>query len=254
MEEARRVLGGVSLVRQLDELPTGYLRIETPFKYPDGSSIDVFIHPPSRVPEVRLSDLGQTTAWLLDLQVRPWLSKKRQGLLEDALHTYDVQQSGGELTLMVSGAQELPEGVIRLSQACLRVADLSFTRRSSLQSTFAEEIEQMLDDAELPYESGAEIPGKYGNLIHVDFSVQGRRTRSLVLTLASQSTSAAHTTSNEIFRKWHDLDVPNRDSQFLTVFDDRSNAYRDEDLKRLEAVSTVLPFSDRAGVRDVLSA
>ncbi len=254
IEQARDLLRCVSLVRDVDVLPSGHFRLETPFKYPDGSSIDVFIAPPNLLPEVRLTDLGQTAAWLLNLQVKPWLSKKRQAFVEDALRTFDVRQSGGELVLQLASPTDLPDGVMRLAQACLRVADLTFTRRSSLQSAFGEEIEEILDDAELSYTPNPEIAGRYGNVVRVDFSVEGRRTRSFVLTLASQNPSAAHSISNEIFRKWYDLDVPERPEQRVTVFDDRSSAYRDEDLKRLEGISTVLPFSDRNAVRDVLAA
>ena len=116
-QQAVGLLGQVSLVRSADELPSGHVRIETPFKYPDGSSIDVFLEPRTLIDETRLSDLGQTTAWLLDLQVKPWLSKKRQAFVEDALRTYGVEQSGGELILLVPRPAELAEGVIRLAQA-----------------------------------------------------------------------------------------------------------------------------------------
>jgi hypothetical protein len=244
----------VSLLRGADLLRTGYLRLETAFSYPDGTSIEVFVAPPDRIPGLRLTDLGQTTAWLLNLQVKPWLSKKRRALVEDALSTYGVAQAGGELVLPIASEGALADGVIRLSQACLRVADLSFTRRSSLQSTFVEEVEEVLSDADLPYEANPEVPGRYGKPVPVDFAVPGGRTRSLVLTLASNNPSAAHTMSNEIFRRWHDLDLPSRPDQRVTLFDDRSAAYREEDLARLGEISDVVPFSDRAGVRLLLAA
>lgn len=253
-EEAYKLLSSVSLVRSADMLPSGYLRLETPFKYPDGTSIDVFVEPKALLPEIRLSDLGQTTGWLLNLQMKPWLSRKRRALVDDALSTYGVAQSGGELVLDIPEAAALPDGIIRLSQACLRVADLSFTRRSSLQSSFLEEVEEVLDDSELSYTANAEVLGKFGNVVRVDFSVEGRRSKSLVLTLGSQNPSAAHTLANEVFKRWHYLNVSARPEQRVTLFDDRSSVYRDEDLKALEEVSTVLPFSDRNGVRELLAA
>lgn len=254
VDAAKKLLGHVSLFRDVDVLPAGHLRIETAFRYPDGTSIDIFVSPPDLLPGLRLSDQGQTNAWLLDLQIKAWLSKKRRAFIEDALHTYGAQQAGGELVLQIDGPAALSDGVIRLSQACLRVADLTFTRRSSLQSTFAEEVEEVLSDAELPYETGPEIVGKYGKPVPVDFSVQGAHSKSLVLTLASQNPSAAHALSVEIFRRWHDLDLPQVTEQRVTLYDDRSNAYREEDLKRLQESSNVLPFSDRKGVRDLLAA
>lgn len=254
VSEVKELVSNVSLVRNADLLPTGYIRLETVFRYPDGSSIDVFLAPQNLLPGHRLTDLAQTTAWLLDVQVKPWLSKKRRMFVEDAIRTLGVAQKGGELFVDVSELSQIADAVTRLGQACLRVADLLFTRRASLQTSFAEDIEEVLADADLPYESAVDIEGRYGRVVRVDFSVQGARARSLVLGLSSHNASAAHTAANEIFRKWHDLREPQRTEQRVTLFDDRSNAYRDDDLKRLEEVSVIVPFSDREGVRELLAA
>ena len=138
-DEIQTALQGGSIVGGIDVLPSRYVRIETTFKYPDGTSIEVFVAPQALISGLRLTDLGQTNAWLLNLQVKPWLSKKRSQFVEDALATYSVTQDGGELTVEVAPTS-LFDGVIRLSQACLRYADLLYTRRTSLQSTFLEEI------------------------------------------------------------------------------------------------------------------
>lgn len=244
----------VSLVREASELPSGYLRFETIFRYPDGTSIEVFAPTRTGQGPLRLTDLGQTTEWLLDLRLKPWLSKKRRGLVENALRTYGASQMGGELVVEVPDAAQLSEGLVRLSQACVRVADLTFTRRSSLQSAFVEEVEEVLDDSDLPYEPLAQVTGRYDKVVNVDFLVRGPRTPSLVLTLASQNISAAHARANEVFRSWYDLDIPERSEQRVTLYDDRSNAYRDDDLKRLEDLSSVVPFSDRAGLQTLLAA
>jgi Domain of unknown function DUF1828 len=253
LDQAKALLKCVSLFRDLDMLPSGYLRVETAFTYPDGTSVEVFIPPATLLPNVRLTDLGQTTTWLLDLHLKPWLSAKRRGFVEDALRTYGVQQHGGELFVDVT-PESLASGVIRLSQACIRMADLMFTRRSSLQSTFVEEVEDFFNDAELQYETGVELLGKFNKPVNVDFSVQGASTTSLVQALSSQNPSAAHTASVEIFRRWHDLAIPERTEQRVTLLDDRSSAYKDEDLKRLGELSNVIAFSDRTSVRELLAA
>ncbi len=87
LAEVQKLLSGHPLVRSVDQLPKGHVRIETPFMYPDGGSVDVFLVDESPLlPPTKLSDLGQTIAWLADVQVKPWLSKKRRQFLEDALH------------------------------------------------------------------------------------------------------------------------------------------------------------------------
>lgn len=254
LDTAAPALACVSLVREATELPTGYLRFETIFRYPDGTSIEVFAPQTLTDASVRLTDLGQTTEWLLDLRLKPWLSQKRRAYVESALRTYDATQDGGELVVEISNIGDLASGVVRLAQACVRVADLTFTRRSSLRTAFAEEVEEVLDDSDLAYEPSAAVTGRFGKVVNVDFLVRGQNVSSLMLMLASQNPSAAHARAVEVFRSWYDIDVPERTEQRVTVFDDRSKAYRDDDLARLEEVSTVVPFSDRTGLRTLLAA
>lgn len=203
---------------------------------------------------LRLSDLVCTMECLLDVQVRPWLSKKRQRFVEDALRLYGVRQEGGALELPLSCLDELVAGVVRLGQACVRVADLLYTRRSSFQAPVTEEVEEILAEGELEYETNPELEGRFGNRVRVDFLVRGRRTSSAVLTWSSANTSQAHVQANEIFRRWYDLEIPTRREQRVTIFDDRYDVYREDDLRRLRDKSDVLGLSDRTGMLDLLAA
>ena len=125
-DAVKSLVDGHSLVRSIDQVRKGALRLETAFLYPDGSSVDVFlVEDDPLFPKLKLSDFGQTTSWLLDVQVKPWLSKKRQRFVEDALRTYGVEQVGGALELPLRGLDGLVEGVVKLGQACIRVADLT---------------------------------------------------------------------------------------------------------------------------------
>jgi len=257
--EIERLTDELCMVRARDVVPRGHLRLETKFLYPDRSSVDVFIVNGSQqqllAPSPILSDLGQTTSWLADVQVKPWQSKKRQRFLEDAIYVLGIRQNGGALeTTFEPNHDGLEDAVIRLGQACVRVADLSFTRRSSLQVTATDEVEELISDAELNYQTNAQLQGRHGNVVVVDFLVEGRRRKSAVLTLAAQSTTTAHSVANEIFRKHYDLDTPQRGEQRVTVYDDRLDVYRPEDLDRLRDVCEVVPLSARQDLVAVLAA
>jgi hypothetical protein len=255
LEDLRKQTEGHRIVRGVDQLPKGHVRLETAFLYPDGSSVDVFVVGEDPLFQtLKLSDLGQTTTWLLDVQVRPWLSKKRQRFVEDALRIYDVKQTGGALERSLPTLDGLIEGVVMLGQACVRVADLTYTRRSSLQSSFSEDLEEFLADSDLEFEPNPELAGRHGTKVRVDFLVKGAHTSSAILGLASGSASQAHVLSNEIFRRWYDLDIPGRSENRVTVFDDRVDVYRPEDLLRLRDVSEVVALSDRQTMRDLLAA
>jgi len=251
LPQVKRGIAGQVLVREVSQLPRGHIRIETALKYPDGTSVEVFVRKVDLANELLLTDLGQTHAWLLNVQVKPWLSRKRQAFLTDALKTYGVSQEGGELTIKLNDVGQLGDGILKLAQACLRVADLCYTRRASLQTSFVEEVEEVVDDLDLSYEPDAELEGKFGKLVRVDLLVAAR-TPSLVLAWSSGNASQAHTIQNEIFRKWADLSQ--RPEQRVTVFDDRFNVYRDDDFKRIQDISNLVAVSDRALLKTVLAA
>lgn len=242
-----------SLVRAVDRVPKGHVRLETAFLYPDGGSVDVFVVDDPLLPPSRLSDFGQTISWLADVQVRPWLSKKRQRFLEDALRLYDVQQVGGALETELASLDDLVSGVVRLGQACVRVADLTYTRRTSLQVGVTEEIEEVLADSNLDYESDIELEGQFGIPVRVDFLVRTSRRPSAILSLSSPNSSQAHYVAIEIFRKWFDLDMPNGPER-ITVLDDRFDVYRTDDLQRLRNISDLVALSDRRALLDLLAA
>jgi hypothetical protein len=251
IEQIQERLSKNSLVEHVDKVgPKQHIRVETGLKYPDGSSIDVFL---LNQDELVLSDLGQTMSWLVEVQVSPWKSKKRQAILEKSIELLNVVQQGGTLEYRPKSNDEIGKGLLLLAQACFRVADLNFTRRSSLQSTFHDDVEEFITDLDCPYEPNAEILGPYENLIKVDFLVHGRSSSSALLTLSSGNSSAAHQASNEILRKWTDLVQTNEHSR-VTIFDDQKDIYRDDDLQRLRSFSTVVPFSDRESLQTLIAA
>ncbi len=244
-----------TLVRAIDPTKKGAFRLETAFLYPDGGSVDVFLiedAPPQAA--LKLSDLGQTTSWLLDMQVKAWLSKKRQLFVEDALRNYGVVQSGGAFELPLESIDSLVDGIVRLGQACVRVSDLIYTRRCALQTGLDEELEEFLSNVGMPFDANVELVGRRGTSVRVDFVVIGARAQSAILGLASGSTSQAHVAANEIFRRWYDLDTPDRTEQRVTVFDDRYDVYRNDDLVRLRDLSDVVALSDRQSLQALLAA
>ncbi len=177
--------------------------------------------------------------------------------LQDAISLYGVELVGGALDKRIDDTQaSLREGVVLLGQACVRMSDLLFTKRSPLQSVFADEVEEFLADAELDCETSTAIAGQFGP-VSADFLVRGRTTTSAVMTLFSRMPTAAHPAANEVFRKVHDLYAAGRPEQRVTLLDDTvdvSRVYRDEDLRRIEAYSAILPFSDRGTDRALLAA
>lgn len=246
-------LRGQAFVRGIDDVERGHIRVQTDFRYPEGSYVDLFLLDNGLFPHERLSDLGNTYSWLADLQIRPWESKKRLQFVQDVVNSLDVEIVGGALETRVTELSALPSAISRLGQACLRVADLMYTRRSSLLVPVAEEVEEILVDIGVDYETDAELAGIYGTMVKVDFLVATQRNPTAILTWASTNPSQGHQIGNEIFRRWYDL-RENPTADRVTIYDDRVAAYRDEDLKRLADLSEIVGLSERGRIVELLKA
>ncbi len=248
-----------AVVTSASELPSGLVRIETALRYPDGSQVDVYLRQRESLlseEQLALTDAGETMAWLLHIPIKPWLSAKRQSFLDDILRTLRVRQEGGELVCDVSDPSRLADDIVRLGQACVRMADLIFTKRAALSVGFAEEVEEVVADCDLPYQTGAELLGRHGNPVRVDFLVTGGVQSTAILALSAQGPSSARTSAHSAFCKWYDLAVPERTEQRVTVYDDRQErVYRPDDLDRLADLSTLIPlFADPTALSRVLVA
>ena len=146
--DVKRAISGFSLVVDCGRIDNGLMRLATPFRYPDGSLIDVFVlSDPSRLPQVpsfTISDLGQTTANLLDMHIKTWTTKKRKQAVADVCASLGVAQRGGEFVIELASLSELSDAIVRLSQACIRVSDLIFTQRISAPVSFRDDVEEFL--------------------------------------------------------------------------------------------------------------
>lgn len=236
---------GFSLVEECDVIQNGMMRLATPFQYPEGSNIDIFLNKSNTLfPDWILTDLGQTTAYLLNLHLKHWTTKKRKQLVSDICIALGVELDGGEfmIKLQEDHISELPQAIVRLSQACVRVSDLAFTQRLQAINDFHEDFEEFLESADIKYDTGASLIGQYDRKVEVDFRVYGQRLTSLVQTLSTGNSAASHGMANEVFRRWYDLRNHRTENQFLTVYDSSNDVFRDDDIARLGELSTVFAF------------
>lgn len=257
LSEAKKILSHNALIETVDTVPKGHLRLASAFRYPDGSTVDLFIARPhdvlSEFGPLTLTDFGNTFLWLDQLDIRPLKSARRKRLTEDVLETYGVTHSRGALSCAVDKKDLLP-GIIRLGQACIRIADLTFTQRLTAQGSFAEEVESLIDDTGLAYEPNAKLVGRGDVIVPVDFLIRASRLETAVFTLPAESSysNVAKTRANEVFARCYDLrDWP---GQRVAALDDRRPLYRDDDIDRIREVATVIPISEAGIMRELLLA
>ncbi|MFD2234242.1 DUF1828 domain-containing protein [Phaeospirillum tilakii] len=256
MTTAATILDANPLIESVDAVPKGHVRIATAFRYPDGSSVDLFIANRSDlladVVPVTLTDFGNTFLWLDQLDIRPLKSARRKRQTMDVLEIYDITHAKGALSCEVV-PDDLVSGIIRLGQACIRIADLAFTQRITAQGSFVEEVESVIDDTGLDYQTNIKVVGHAGIVVPVDFLIRARRVETAVFTLPAESSNPAlaHQRANEVFARSFDLrDWP---GQRVAALDDRRQIYRDDDLSRLcDIGTTIIPISDAGTFRDML--
>lgn len=243
--QAKTLVSNFSLIQACDEIASGALRMSVPFTNTDGSNLDLFLKQAGPGKWV-LSDLGNTTAYLLDLHVRPWTTKKRLQIVTDICRSLGIEQAGGQFQTILTDEElrtKLPEAMVRLSQACIRVSDLAFTQRLRTQAIFRDEVEDFFSTEDLQFEEHVQLVGQFGNRVEVDFRVSGKTVVSLVQTLSTGNAAAAHNLSNEVFRRWFDLEKDYKSRHlFLTIYDTSNDNFRDEDLKRIELKSIIFGF------------
>jgi Domain of unknown function DUF1828 len=246
----KEIVSGFSLISDCDVVRDGSVRMATPFQYPDGSLIDLFVKPTSELfAEVELSDKGQTTAYLLDLHVKPWTTKKRKQMVSDICQSLGVKQDGGQFLIRLPSAKlaELPMEMVRLAQACIRITDIAFTQRLRSPVEFQEDFEEFVDSLDRPYETGVKLDGQFGKQVEFDFLVRGEKGNSLVQTLSTSNQYAAHGLANEVFRRWYDIANQRALFQCVTIYDTNNNVFRDDDLARIRNVSEVIGFPAEHG-------
>lgn len=263
VEQIKNSVGQNALIEHVDTVPKGHIRIATGFMYPDGSSIDVFLEQErggsnEMAQRPKLTDFGGTWSWLQNLEMRPNKTPAQKLHFNKIMEVYGCQLSGAAIELQLANLTDLPLGIIRLGQACLRTADMIYTKRLRLQNSFNQDVEELISEIAANYEPGGFIPLNTGAAIKIDFKVRGQRAETAIQTLASGNSQYAHQRAVEINARWDDIrelsEWTNQGNQCLTIFDDNSNVYDLQDIRRLERKSIVLPVSDTETLTSVLNA
>lgn len=239
------------LVQHCDRVGKGALRISTPFCYPNGEKVDVFLDSDKLLltDDLLLSDCGQTASYLHDAQVPMDATARRRELIADILHLSGVSLKGLQLTIRPrsSDASEISQAIFRLSQTCVRISDLATHMRLRSANPFKDDVEEFFEVQGLSYQTDVKLPPVFGKRdIKMDFEVRSGNRDSYVNIVAAMNDTAAHASALEITTKVRDLTqssqyVPQR---FVTVYNSQSQAIRVEDLERLATMSEVVSYPE----------
>lgn len=235
--------------------PVGeYTRIRTPYLYPDGDVIDVFLDSAGNGSST-LTDLGETLGWLRTQTVSERKTDRQRRLIDDVCRTHGVELYRGMLMVRVKNFGELSEAVSRLSQAALRVSDLWFTFRNQATASINDEVEDFLSALEIQFERGERLVGRSGRAWRVDFHTRTAERSALVNVLSTGSQPSARRMAEHALSTWYDLShlrLGPESLRFVSLFDDELDVWTPEDFGLVEDVSDVAYWSRKDEFAELL--
>ncbi|MGK2953290.1 MAG: DUF1828 domain-containing protein [Thiobacillus sp.] len=238
------------LQRSLGELfvcaPQGeFQRIRTPYLYPDGDNIDLFLKTAGDV--VTVTDLGETSRWLRMQTLSTRRSPKQNALIADACLTHGVEFFKGMLLARCRPGESLAAVTMRVAQAALRVSDLWFTFRTRAVESMGDEVADFLSERQFIFERAEKLAGRSGRVWTVDFHVRAPMRSALVYVLSTGSRSAARSVAEHVLAAWYDLNhlaVGPEALRFVSLFDDTADVWAPEDFKLVERLSITARWSE----------
>jgi hypothetical protein len=222
----------------------GVVRIRTPFLYPDGDVIDLFVKSSTDMSTV--TDLGETLRWLRAQSLSSKRSLRQTKLIEDVAVNHGLEFYRGMLQARARTPAELASVVMRVGEGAVRVADIWFTMRTRLMESVTDEVEAFLTERQVPFERAQTLVGRSGKTWTVDFHTRLPQKSSLVLVLSTGSRGASRRISEHAVATWYDLShlrIGPEGQRFVSLFDDTMDVWAPDDFKLVEDLSAVARWS-----------
>jgi hypothetical protein len=221
----------------------GFVRIRTPYLYPDGDVIDLFFKPETQT----LTDLGETLRWL-DLQTfRQSLAKKQEWFLQDIQVTYGIELYDGMLLVRVQN--NLAEAITRLAQGAIATSNLWLLNRTRLASTVNDDVAELLEEHHISYERDIKLVGRSARPWFIDFQTRHAQRSTLIKVLSTGNRSAANNKVNNTVAAWVDLNqlqLTTEPLRFISLFDDNLDVWSSSHLSQLAEFSEICYLSQPA--------
>ena len=214
-----------------------YVKVRTPFLYPDGDIVDLFVRDEGS--QVVVSDLGESLRWLRNQTLAMKRPPKQRQLIEDIKLTNDVELIKGMLVVRAR-PDALADAVMRIGQAAVRVGDLWFTMQNRAVQSITDDVAAFLLEESFAFQRNAKALGRSQKAWTVDFQVVAAQP-SYVHVLSTESRASAQVSMKSAVTMWHDLhNAANQPQRFISLVDDTiSDVWSDEDFRLLNDVSKV---------------
>ncbi|HEY8361981.1 MAG TPA: DUF1828 domain-containing protein [Tissierellaceae bacterium] len=222
--------------------------IKTPFEYPDGDEIDLYLF--TKNSKIIISDLGETMQYLASYNIEVKNSPKKMQVIEDAIRGTCIEFFRGQFFVTLDELSEIAFAVIDLAQVIIRVSDLIYTIRGRTFASFEEDVKEFLEVNRYPYEEQYLVTGSSGLDYRIDFAVKKDSQTKLIQLISPPNPSNISAQLNKVIRVWVDiLPVVENKKMLLSLFDDTAISYRPEFIKLAERVSIPLIWSNKESIK-----
>lgn len=223
----------------------GFLRLDTPFRYPDGGIIELFVE--ERDGRFVVSDFGEAYRFLETNGIDPERSATRRQLIEMALRLGAAANVEGALEIAVADQQRVFPAALQLAQVITRVGDLVLLAKGAVGSTFSDTLEEFLKSSLVGVEvqRGQAIHGRAA--VHrVDIVARTMRGVSAIEGLSAITTTGANAQTAYTIQKFADIaalgaDAPTR----FAVLDNTGEVWTEPLRRQLEQFSVVVDWEHR---------
>lgn len=226
--------------------PRGRVRVTTPMLYPDGGVVDVFVA--ERGDAWYVTDFGEALGWLQMKSDVDERSPRQMQLIQGICRTLRIELREGQLELPANALEQVGEAVLRLAQAVVQVADISFTLRTLDAGSMREEVGEWLSERDIGYERGVRLSGSSGKKWTIDYRTASNGRTALVSLLSTGSKSVAMRQTEHVVTGWLDLrHLREKESELamLSLFDDTRDVWTEEHFRLAEQLSEVALWSQR---------
>lgn len=229
-----------------------FIKVETPYLYPDGDMVDVFIK--YQDSGLILTDLGETIAWLSSQSISNSLSDKKNQLIEKIIQMYKVERYKGMLVKKCDKSENLFSVIVDFCQAIIRVSDIYLTFSGRTTNFFYEDVADFLTKEDFEFQKNVKYIGTSERERIIDFEVILRNNRCFIKGLNYHNKTEANSRSDIINSCWSDIQyMKGSHISFISLINDTPDKeIYPENINLLQSMSSVVLWSHKNQFKSLL--
>ena len=228
------------------DLLNDLLVITTPFSYPDGDDIELFIE--FKRDHLILSDMGETLRYLDTYLLDTTATEKRRTIVQDVINSTNLRLSRGNIYAVIRNPDRLLEAMFNMSQAIIRISDLLYTTKIHTVAVFEEEVKSFLEDNHFSFEQDYQVQTRL-NQYTFEFAVESKRGLQLMKLINAPKKQNSKPAIDRTLRIWYEI-MTDLGDQFpkqnrITLLDDSSYVWNPKDYGVIENLCFVHKWSQK---------